>query len=130
MSKVMGQRIHDQRELHNWSVEELADKIGVARQTIYKWEKGKVKNIDRDLIGKMAELFGVKSEWLMHMEDAGDILVTYTAPGAPEREPIVATVNKTPIIGPSNLRAQLYQAAIQVRQENLETAIELLRSLS
>ena len=127
MSKIMGQRIHDKREEHHWSVEELADKIGVARQTVYKWEQGKVKNIDRDFIGKMAALFHCDPNWLMHMEDTPDVTVTYSAP---DREPVIARVNQEPIIGAASLRAKLYQAAINVRPENLETAIELLKSLS
>ena len=127
MSKIMGQRIHDKREEHHWSVEELADKIGVARQTVYKWEQGKVKNIDRDFISRMATLFHCDPEWLMHMEDAPDVTVTYSAP---DREPVIARVNQEPIIGAASLRAKLYQAAINVRPENLETAIELLKSLS
>lgn len=127
MSKIMGQRIHSKREEYNLSVEELADKIGVARQTIYKWEKGQIKNIDRDSIAKMAAIFHCDPEWLMHMEDSPKTTVTYQSPG---REPVTAIVNKEPIMGPASLRAKLYQAAMDVRPENLSVAIELLKSLS
>lgn len=125
MSKIMGQRIHEKREAAGLSVEELADKIGVSRQTVYKWEKGIVKNIDRDYIGKMAALFRCDPEWLMHMENS-KVTVTYSADG---REPVSAIVSKEPIIGPESKRAQLYKVALEVKPENLQTAIEILKSL-
>lgn len=127
MSKVMGQRIHDKREEIHMSVEELAEKLNVTRQSVYRWEQGKVKNIDRDYIAKMAGLFHVEPEWLMHMEDAPKVTATYSAPG---KEPIAVTVNKEPIMGAASLRAKLYQAALDVKPENLTVAIELLKSLS
>ena len=127
MSKVMGQRIREKREAMGWSVEDLAEKIGVARQTIYKWERGSVKNIDRDYIGKMAKLFHVEPDWLMHMEDAKEVSITYSASG---REPIEAVVKKSdPIIGPSSKRAELYKVALDIKPENLDVAIQILKSL-
>lgn len=127
MSKVMGQRIREKREAMGWSVEDLAEKIGVARQTIYKWERGSVKNIDRDYIGKMAKLFHVEPDWLMHMEDANEVSITYSASG---REPIEAVIRKPePIIGPSSKRAELYKVALDIKPENLDVAIQILKSL-
>lgn len=128
MSKIMGQRIKEKREAMNLSVEELADKIGVSRQTVYKWEKGLVKNIDRDFIGKMAHLFHCEPDWLMHMEDAPEVTITYNAAG---REPIEAVIKKSePIMGPSSKRATLYKVALQIKPENLDIAIEILKSLT
>lgn len=127
MSKIMGQRIHDKREENHMSVEELADKLNVTRQSVYRWEQGKVKNIDRDYIFKMATLFHVEPEWLMHLEDSPKVTATYNAPG---KESVTVTVNKEPIMGAASLRAQLYKAALDVKPENLKVAIELLQSLS
>ena len=127
MSKIMGQRIHDKREEAGLTVEELADKIGVSRQTVYKWEKGSVKNIDRDYIGKMAKIFHCEPDWLMHMEDAKEVSIVYSVPG---REPIEAIVKKSdPIIGPSSKRAELYKVALDIKPENLDIAIQILKSL-
>ena len=127
MSKIMGQRIHDKREEAGLTVEELADRIGVSRQTVYKWEKGSVKNIDRDYIGKMAKIFRCEPDWLMHMENAPEVSVIYSVPG---REPIEAIVKKSdPIIGPSSKRAELYKVALDIKPENLDIAIQILKSL-
>ena len=127
MSKVMGQRIHDKRIDARLTLEELGNRLGVSKQTISKWEQGKVKNIDRDYIGKMAAIFHCDANWLMHMENAPKVTVTYTAEG---RTPVTAVVNNEPIMGPASLRAQLYKVALDVKPENLPIAIELLKSLS
>lgn len=127
MSKIMGQRIYNKREEFGLSREELAEKLGVTRQTIYSWENGKVKNIDRDYINRMAAMWNCDPQWLMHMEDTSKVTATYKAEG---REPVTVTVNNDPIMGPASLRAQLYRAAVDVKQENLKTAIEILKSLS
>ena len=127
MSKIMGQRIYNKREEFGLSREELAEKLGVTRQTIYSWENGKVKNIDRDYINRMAAMWHCDPKWLMHMEDTSQVTATYKAEG---REPVTVIVNKDPIMGPESLRAQLYRAAVDVKQENLKTAIEVLKSLS
>lgn len=127
MSKVMGQRIHDKREAAGLTVEELADKIGVSRQTVYKWEKGMVKNIDRDYIGKMASIFHCEPDWLMHMDGQKEVSILYSAPG---REPIEAVITKSdPILGPSSKRAELYKVALDIKPENLDVAINILKSL-
>ena len=127
MSKVMGQRIHDKREEYHMTVEELADKLGVTRQSVYRWESGTVKNIDRDYIAKMSAMFHCEPEGLMHMEDSPLVTATYRAPG---KEPVTVTVNKEPIMGAASLRARLYKAAMNVRPQDLNIAIELLQSLS
>lgn len=127
MSKIMGQRIHDKREECRMTVEELADKLGVTRQSVYRWESGAVKNIDRDYIAKMSAMFHCDPEWLMHMEDSPKVTATYRAPG---KEPVTVTVNKEPIMGAESLRAKLYKAALNVNPRDLKIAIELLQSLS
>lgn len=127
MSKIMGQRIHDKREEYRMTQEEVAERLGVTKQTISKWESGKVKNIDRDYIGQMAKWWHCDPDWLMHLDGIKTVTATYQAEG---REPITVTVNKEPIMGPSSLRAQLYDAALLVSPENLTTAIRLLQSLA
>lgn len=34
-------KLKSARELKNWSVDDLAEKMGVTRQTVYDWESGK-----------------------------------------------------------------------------------------
>lgn len=125
MSKIMGARIREKREACRLSREDLAQKLNVSRQTVFNWERGEVKNIDRDYIAQMSIIFHCDPDWLMHM-DGQNVTATYEAEG---REPVTVTVNKEPIMGPESLRAQLYQIAADVKPANLPTAIKVLKSL-
>lgn len=125
--KVMGQRIRQKRIELGLTQEELGKKIGVKKSTISKIEKGEVKTIDRDYIAKMIQLFHCDPSWLMDLSDVDSVELTYSAPG---KEPIKAIVNlEPPIIGTASLRAKLYQAAVDVLPENLQTAIDILKTL-
>ena len=130
VSKIMGMRIHDKRKENNLSLEELGSRLGVGKGTISRWEHGAVENIKRSHIAMMAEIFGCDPVWLMGLENAPDVTVTYESP---DREPVKALVDIEPIIGKSSVmarRAALYAAALEVRPENFDVAIKLLKSLS
>ena len=124
--KEMGLRIRQKRIECGMTQEELGKQLGVQRQAIHKWEKGEVKNINRDYIGKMAQIFHCRPDWLFAMDDASEVEMTYTAPG---KEPVSVIVKNDPIIGPASKRAILYKLAVQVRPENLDVAIDLLNTL-
>lgn len=124
--KQLGLRIQYKRKEAGLTQEELGQKLGVSRQTIAKWESGGVKHFDRAYADKMARIFNCSPDWLMNMENA-NVLLTYEAEG---REPVQLTVKGLPILGETAKRAQLYQAAIDVLPQNLDLAINLLRSLS
>lgn len=125
--QMLGARIHQKRKEMGLSLEELGTKLGVSRQCVSKWENCGVKNIDRDHIAKMAQIFHVSPSWLMGFESSDAVTVTYEAPG---KEPVKAIAKQTPIIGSESLRAQLYHVAIDVKPENLPVAIEILKSLT
>lgn len=126
--KIMGQRIRQKRLELGLTQEELGKKIGVKKSTISKIEKGEAKTIDRDYLAKMIQLFHCDPSWLLDLNGVDSVELTYSAPG---KETIKATVNlEPPIIGPSSLRAKLYQAATDVPPENLQTAIDVLKALA
>ena len=125
--RIMGKRIQQKREEKNLSREALAFQLNVSRQTIYKWEHGEVKNIDRDYISKMSAIFHCDPEWLMNFDDSKEVTATYAAEG---KDPITVKINCEPIMGPASLRAKLYQSAMRVKPENLQTAIDLLNTLA
>ena len=129
MSKIMGQRIHNKRIEMGLTMEELGKAVGVSRQCICNWEKGAVENISRDHIKTMADLFHCEKSWLMNMEDAPEVTLTYEAP---DKEPVKVKVTGDPIIGQmaAGKKALLYQAALNVRPENIDIAIKLLESLA
>ena len=124
---IIGDRIHQKRTECGMTLEELGEKLGVQRQAVSKWEKGEVQNIKRSYIAKMAEMFHCSPVWLMGFDDSEEVQLIYNAKG---KEPITAIVDtREPIIGESNKRAQLYKVALDIKPENLDVAIQILKSL-
>lgn len=66
---TMGARIYEKRNEKGYTMQELADKLGVQASAVNKWEKGVVQNIKRSTIQKMAEIFGCSPVWLMGLND-------------------------------------------------------------
>ena len=60
-----GERIKALREQFGFTQDELAEKLGTTKQTIYKYETGVITNIPSDKIEEMAALFGVTPSYLM-----------------------------------------------------------------
>ena len=125
--KKMGKRIKSKRIELGMSQEQLGEKLGVQKSTISKWEKAEVEHIKRTYITQMAGIFGVSVSWLMGLDEAAEVTLTYTAP---DHEPVTTTVDGNPILGPEALRGELYRAALNVKPENYAVAIDLLKSLS
>lgn len=60
----MADKIFDLRKSKGWSQEELAEKMGVSRQSISKWEStAAMPDINR--IVELAEIFGVTTDYLL-----------------------------------------------------------------
>ncbi|TFV23819.1 XRE family transcriptional regulator [Staphylococcus saprophyticus] len=60
----IGLRIKEQRELRNWSQDELAEILNISRQSISKWELNKVYP-SIDMLIKMSDLFDVSLDELI-----------------------------------------------------------------
>lgn len=61
---ILADKIIEERKLNGWSQEDLAEKLGVSRQSISKWE-GAQSIPDLNRILQMAELFGVSTDYLL-----------------------------------------------------------------
>ena len=62
------ERIAELREKRGISMTELADKVGVLKQTMYKYENGIITNIPSDTVEKIAEVLGTTPIYLMGWE--------------------------------------------------------------
>ena len=61
---ILADKIINERKRNAWSQEELADKLGVSRQAVSKWESAQsVPDIQRVI--QMAQLFGVSTDYLL-----------------------------------------------------------------
>lgn len=69
---TVGDRIRTQRELLGISQAELAQKINVLNQTLYKYEKNIITNIPSNKIEELAKALNVSEMYLMGWEDDTD----------------------------------------------------------
>jgi len=66
---TMSTRIKEKRTALKMTQEELASKLGLQKSAIAKYENGRVTNIKRTTIQKMAEIFDCSPSWLMGLDD-------------------------------------------------------------
>lgn len=67
---TVGDRIRKQRELIGMSQIELAEKMSVSKQTLYKYEMNKITNIPSDKLEKAASALGVTPSYLMGWDES------------------------------------------------------------
>lgn len=65
----MAERIKKRRIEMGYTQEELAAKLGLQKSAIEKYENGRVKNIKRSVISKMAEILDCPPSYLMGWSD-------------------------------------------------------------
>ncbi len=66
---IMGEKIALLRRQRGWSQEELADRLGVSRQSVSKWESGaSIPDLER--VVRLSGLFEVSTDYLIR-DDAG-----------------------------------------------------------
>ena len=64
---ILADKIIENRKKNGWSQEELAEKLGVSRQSVSKWESA-MATPDMKRIVQMSELFGVSTDYLLKDE--------------------------------------------------------------
>lgn len=69
---TIGERIKLAREKIGMTQVDMADKIGVSKQNLYKYERGLVTNIPSDKIELIGKLTGVSPAYLMGWSDTDD----------------------------------------------------------
>ena len=69
---ILADKIIENRKKNGWSQEELADRLGVSRQSVSKWEGAQAVPDIKKII-QMADLFGVSTDYLLkdEVESAG-----------------------------------------------------------
>ena len=76
---ILADKIIENRKKNGWSQEDLADKLGVSRQSVSKWESAQAVP-DMKKIIQMSEVFGVSTDYLLRDE--------IEVPAAPETAPV------------------------------------------
>lgn len=65
----LSEKIYYCRKQAGWSQEVLADRVGVSRQAVSKWETGEAEP-ELSKLRQLSSVFGVTTDWLLN-EDAG-----------------------------------------------------------
>ena len=71
----MGARIKELRTAAGLTQEELGAKLGLQKSVIAKYENGRIENVKRSTIAKMAQIFGCSPVYLMGLEDEPQVSV-------------------------------------------------------
>lgn len=66
---TVGDRIRKQRELLGFSQTEFAEKVGISKQNLYKYEMNIITNIPSDKIEEIAKRLSVSPSYLMGWDD-------------------------------------------------------------
>lgn len=73
---TIGERMRKRRENLGLTQVSVADKAGISKQTLYKYENDIVTNIPLPTISKIAEVLNVSESYLMGWEDEEIIIET------------------------------------------------------
>ena len=69
MQIAIGNRIKNRRKALNMTADELADRIGKDRETVYRYESGSIGNMPIVLLAPLAEALDVSMEYLLSSAD-------------------------------------------------------------
>ena len=72
---TIGEKILNMRKARGWSQEDLAERVGVSRQAVSRWEADSAKP-DADRIIAICDLFGVSADYLLRDMEVEDRTVT------------------------------------------------------
>lgn len=61
---ILADKIINLRKKAGWSQEDLAEKLGVSRQSVSKWE-GAQSVPDMDKVLRLSRIFGVSTDYLL-----------------------------------------------------------------
>lgn len=75
MKKSVHEIIKERRESLGYSLNELAEKIGVNRSTVMRWENGDIENMKRDKIVSLSEALKISPAVIMGWEDIEELKV-------------------------------------------------------
>ncbi len=88
----MSQRIRERRQYMGYTQEELADKLGLQKSAIAKYENGRVENIKRSVICNMAAILECSPTYLLGFDDTIEREVTNIFPIELKRFPLLGEI--------------------------------------
>ena len=68
-----GEQMKKRRKQLNMSADELAEKLGVSRSTIFRYEKGDIDKVPAEYIDKLAKALSTTPAYLMGFYSKDDV---------------------------------------------------------
>lgn len=112
---ILSEKIANLRKQNGWSQEELAEKLGISRQSVSKWESA-ASIPDLDKIIKISEIFGVSTDYLL--KDELEEIAWSETPGFMEKQEKTHSVSVE--------EANAYLDAVKKRSKPIALAVFLL----
>lgn len=78
--KEIGFRIKQARELRDMTLQDIADRVGIAKSTVQRYEAGSINKIKLPVIHSIANALSVNPAWIVGKDDNMDIASTLTPP--------------------------------------------------
>lgn len=69
MGLTIGEKIKNRRKEIKMPVEELAEKVGLSKATIYRYEKGDIEKVDTEILASIAKALRTNPSQLMGWDD-------------------------------------------------------------
>lgn len=109
MSTSLATRLSDLRRAHGLSQDTVAEHLGIARQSVSKWERGETTPDSENLIA-LAQLYGTSLDDLLGLSPAP--AAATPSPAAPERRTREAPSASTRSSYPTHVRTRRTSAAM------------------
>ena len=65
----IGERIKKRRKQIDMSAETLAEKLGIAPSTIYRYESGDINKVSSEMVMQFADILRITPGWIMGWEE-------------------------------------------------------------
>lgn len=85
-----GELIKQRRKELKISVETIAQKLGVNKTTVYRWEKGEIEKVSTTVLKKIAEILNTDPTYFLGYPET----TTPTTTETPTADPLTATIDK------------------------------------
>lgn len=107
---TIGERIKFLRDKAGLTQDELGQKIGTTKQTIFKYESGIVSNIPLDKLEQLAKALGANPAYLMGWEPSPSSSISGAFPYSPTRRiPILGRISAgLPLYAEQNIEGYTY----------------------
>lgn len=117
MTTNKGDRIKNLRINNKMTLEEVGEKIGVSKQTLYKYENNIITNIPSDKIEGLAKVFNVSPALIMGWNDTKKYYID------PEVSEYAQAVKDNP-----NLRI-LFDASKDMSKDDIDFVVNMIEGL-